>query len=222
MNIFFTSDEHFDHDNIIKFCNRPFANTEEMQEKLIENHNSIVKKGDYVYHLGDMFWKTLTPTKAMNIMYRLNGRHQYIWGNHDKVLHQNASLREMFVSFDDIVNLRLNGYPNIVLCHYAMKVWNGSHRGAWHLYGHTHATLPEDETLSFDVGVDAQNFYPISLEDVKLKMDKKLLKPTKMFTCVNDECKKQINVNYFGKSEIICTNCSSKMIVKVEEKISEK
>lgn len=171
-NIFFTSDEHFDHNNIITFCNRPFADVEEMKEALIKNHNEVVKPGDRVYHLGDMFWRTFGVEEAVKAVQRLNGQHYYIYGNHDE-LFRNQALRDKFIWCRDMENLKVQGYPNIVLCHYAMRVWNGSHKGAYQLYGHTHAAMPENDSLSFDVGVDAQNFYPISLEAVHAKMKTK-------------------------------------------------
>jgi calcineurin-like phosphoesterase family protein len=179
-NVFFTSDEHFGHRNILKFCDRPFTDLQDMQEKLIENHNKVVNKGDLVYHLGDMFWKTLTLKEALNIRYRLNGNHYYIMGNHDEMF-KHQPLVESFVWVKDAANIHPIGYPNIYLHHYACRVWNGSHRNSWHLYGHSHSALPEanptgtmDESpLCFDVGVDAQNYTPISLEDVKKKMEEK-------------------------------------------------
>lgn len=71
-------------------------------------------------------------------------------------------------------NDAFKGQRFIVLLHYAMKVWNASHYGTWHLYGHTHGELPDDETsLSFDVGVDCHNFYPISYDEVKEIMSTK-------------------------------------------------
>ena len=165
----FTSDQHYGHSNIIKFCNRPFKDTSEMREKLIENHNSVVKPGDRVYNIGDMFWRTTPMSEAMSIVSRLNGQHYYIYGNHDE-LFRNAFLRNKFIWCRDAENLKVEGYPNIYLHHYACKVWNGSHKGSYHLYGHTHNVLPEDGSRSCDVGVDAQNFFPISLEEVHEKM----------------------------------------------------
>jgi calcineurin-like phosphoesterase family protein len=170
--IFFTSDEHHGHFNIIKFCNRPFPSLEDMTEKLIYNHNEVVKAGDRVYHLGDMFWRTFTLGHAIETMSRLNGQHYYIYGNHDE-LFKSKELRDWFIWCKDVENLKVQGYPNIWLSHYAHRVWNGSHRGAYHLYGHTHNVLPEGDYLSMDVGVDAQNFYPISLEDVDKVLKKK-------------------------------------------------
>ena len=178
--VFFTADQHFGHENIIKFCNRPFTNTNEMKEKLIENHNSVVKPGDRVFHLGDMYWHSTSTKEALDIRYRLNGEHYYILGNHEERM-RDKILQSAFVWVKDTYNLNVAGYPNTFLFHYACRVWNGSHRKAWHLYGHSHNQLPErtqttcgDESpFAFDVGVDAQNFFPISLEQVKAKMIKK-------------------------------------------------
>jgi len=177
----FTADEHIGHENIIKFCKRPFSNINEMKEKIISNHNEVVKPGDRVFHIGDMFWRTVPVKEALDIIYRLNGEHYYIYGNHDEIFHKNEFLRKSFVWCKDVHNLNVSGYPNIFLFHYACRVWNGSHRGSWHLFGHSHNNLTEiskgnskDESpFSFDVGVDTHNFYPWSLEEVAEKMKKK-------------------------------------------------
>lgn len=173
--IWFTSDEHYGHANVIKFCNRPFSSTEEMNRALVEKHNSRVKPGDLVYHLGDMFWRKLDINECRQIRDSLNGQHYYVWGNHEEHMEKTVDLRDRFVWCKDIARVfpsRETGYPKIVLCHYAMRTWRGSHRGDWHLYGHTHAGLPE-YGLSFDVGVDARNFFPISLDEVATEMKAK-------------------------------------------------
>ena len=178
--VYFTADEHYGHSNILKYCNRPFSNTEEMKETIIKNHNSVVKPGDRTFHIGDMFWRTLSLKDALDIRYRLNGEHYYILGNHEERM-RDKTLQDSFVWVRDVYNLNVQGYPNIFLLHYACRVWNGSHKKAWHLYGHSHSNLPErtratcgDESpYSFDVGVDALLFFPISLEEVKLRMEQK-------------------------------------------------
>ena len=213
---FFTSDEHFDHRNIIDFCRRPFTDVKEMKEKLIENHNSVVKAGDLVYHLGDMFWRTLPLEDAIGIAKSLNGQHFYIYGNHDE-LFKNKALRDCFVWCRDVENLKIPGLPNIWLSHYAHRVWNGSHRGAYHLYGHTHAVMPEDSSLSFDVGVDAQNFLPISLDEVVEKMKVKaeaIL--SKYWSCEDKNCKHKFDA--IDAEPKICSKCGSgmKLLTKVK------
>lgn len=83
-NTFFTSDTHFGHANIIKLCNRPFKDVEEMNEKLIENWNKVVSEDGTVFHLGDFafggsgLWNSVIP--------RLNGQIYLIIGNHEIML----------------------------------------------------------------------------------------------------------------------------------------
>lgn len=208
--IWFTSDEHYGHENIIKFCNRPFKSTEEMKETMIRNHNAVVKPGDRVYHLGDMFWRTTSDDEALSIIHRLNGQPFYIRGNHEELIHRSQAVRQSFVWVRDSENLKIFGYPNIWLSHYAHRVWNGSHKGAYHLYGHTHAAMPEDGSLSFDVGVDAQNFYPISLEAVHQKM----LYISKNFKGKCFVCKCGNKFVPFHSRPTICSKCGSEMELK--------
>lgn len=80
-NIFFTSDLHFNHSNVIKWCNRPFLNVEEMNQSLIDNWNKKVSNKDIVFHLGDLFWKYYNDKQILDA---LNGERIYlIPGNHD-------------------------------------------------------------------------------------------------------------------------------------------
>lgn len=213
MSVYFTSDEHFGHANIIKFCNRPFTGVDDMQEKLIENHNNVVKAGDRVYHLGDMFWRTTSDAQAISILSRLNGQHYYILGNHEEVINRNSSLRNAFIWVKDTFNLKISGLPNIWLSHYAHRVWNGSHRWAYHLYGHTHAALPEDGSLSIDVGVDARNFYPISIDEVVTIMEAKNgLIQFKQWVCPKDDCKNSFKAT--NLTQAICSKCLTPMELK--------
>lgn len=162
--IYFISDEHFGHDNIIKYCNRPFSSTEEMNEELIKRHNSIIKPNDTVYHLGDFAFGdgSSNPGKFFN---RLNGKKILVKGNHD-------AKPTLNLSWDSIHDLHETYYKGvkIVMCHYAMRTWNKSHAGAYQLYGHSHNAFKEDANLSFDVGVDGWNYSPISVEQVVERM----------------------------------------------------
>lgn len=174
MNCWFTSDTHFHHANIIKYCNRPFADTVEMNNALIENWNSVVGDNDLVYHLGDFAFGREDFMFDMLIK-RLKGKIVFLKGNHDRLAWRNRD--KFFAHSDSYREIEVNG-KDITLCHYAMRVWNKSHHGAWHLYGHSHGTLPDDpNALSFDCGVDCHNYTPISFEQVEAIMAKKTFKP---------------------------------------------
>lgn len=168
---FFTADTHFNHDNIRRFCNRPFSSVLEMNEKMLANWNSVVTPQDVVYHLGDFGFGD--EKELLKIIKQLNGNILFVRGNHDKKLPR-------IVPMKDVLEIRIpdarfpRGFCDIFLSHYAHRVWNKSHHGSFHLYGHSHSTLSEDpESFSFDVGVDAWNFTPVSFEQVFEKMSKK-------------------------------------------------
>lgn len=168
MNTYFTSDTHFGHANIIKYCNRPFADAAEMDRALISNWNNRVMPGDRVFHLGD--FSLSSGGSALNYLNKLNGEIHLIIGNHEK---EAMAVRNHFASVQPMLELSVDG-QRMVLCHYAMRVWNKSHRGAWHLYGHSHGTLPDDpESLSFDIGVDCWNYHPVSMEQIRARMAQK-------------------------------------------------
>ena len=80
-NIFFVSDTHFAHENIIKYCNRPFKSIEEHDEALIERWNEKIDKDDIVFHLGDFAFASEEYIKS--ILDRLNGKKYLVFGNHD-------------------------------------------------------------------------------------------------------------------------------------------
>lgn len=169
MATYFTADTHFGHDSIRRNCERPFATVNEMDAALTANWNAVVRSGDTVYHLGDFCFKSGKSPAAY--IEALNGRIHLIRGNHDeRTVRESAGL---FESVSDICTIKIDG-RQIVLCHYAMRVWNRSHRGAWHLYGHSHGRLPEiPGSLSFDTGVDSCGYYPISYARVEERMREK-------------------------------------------------
>lgn len=165
----FTSDMHLGHANIIKYCNRPFASAQIMDEALISNWNSVVKQEDVVYNIGDFTF----ARDAEKYLSRLNGLKYLIKGNHDK----NPSVRQGWANVFDYKEVRVNK-QFIVLSHYAMRVWNRSHHNSWMLYGHSHGTLPDDpNALSIDVGVDCHDYTPISMEELERIMRRKTRKP---------------------------------------------
>jgi calcineurin-like phosphoesterase family protein len=174
-NIFFTSDQHFSHENVIKFCNRPYASSEEMNQALIDNFNRTVGPDDITYFLGDMFF--CKRGEAMSIMSCLNGRKRLILGNHDKVIKNNKSLQDQFeIIHPDLHEETIDGIK-VVMCHYPLLSWNKATHGSFMLYGHAHNGIPFDpQYRRMDVGVDAHNYAPISWADIKRKLEKVLPK----------------------------------------------
>ncbi len=151
---FFTADEHYGHLNIIKHCKRPFTSVEAMDKALIANHNNRVRKGDTVIHGGDFSWlKSYKEVKEKYIS-KLNGNHIFIRGNHDSWLND----PECAINAHEIVTEKIDGQL-IVVCHYAMRVWQGSHQNSWQLYGHSHNRL-QPAGKQCDIGVDAYCFPP--------------------------------------------------------------
>lgn len=165
MSVFFTSDLHFGHANIILHCNRPWQTAEEMTEGLIERWNKTVKPMDEVWMLGDIFFCKLTA--ALQIMDRLNGIKKLIHGNHDQVIRKNPSLQEKFETiYPDLYTRKLDGVL-LVSSHYPLMSWEKQRYGSYMLHGHTHSEVPVSSNVRrYDVGVDAHDWYPVSWEQI--------------------------------------------------------
>lgn len=161
--IWFSADLHLGHHNIIKYCNRPFSTSQEMDKKIISNFQSVIKKGDLLYLLGDLSWSTYKFSEFMEQM--PTKEFHVVWGNHDK---HNRRARLPWRSENELSALTIEG-QYVVLCHYALRTWNGKGRGAFQLYGHSHGTLP-GEGRQMDVGVDTNNFFPYSWDDIKERL----------------------------------------------------
>lgn len=171
MTVFVTSDPHYWHQNVIKYCNRPYATVEEMNEGLIANHNSVVHSNDEVYFLGDMFF--CDNEKARAILRRLKGRKHLVLGNHDtKIAKHPQDWLDLFESISSYVERSLNG-KQFVMSHYPMLSWNRSHRGSIMLHGHCHGTMAYPASMEdlaiMDVGVDCNNYTPIAIADILAK-----------------------------------------------------
>lgn len=175
--IWFTADSHFSHSNILRYCARPFPTIEEHDKTLIDNWNALVKPADMVYVLGDFCWNA---EYALRLSKQLNGNKVFILGNHDSF---NREFRTQWTVKDVLLisPKLIDGVSvdkQIWLSHYAHRVWPQSHYGSFHLHGHSHGSLPDDpNSLSFDVGVDANGFKPISLLEVQARMAKKTFIP---------------------------------------------
>lgn len=181
---YISADHHFFHRGIITHCKRPYVkadtdgklvpDVEAMNSDFVARWNSTVGKNDLMYYAGDFAYRVDDLNLVEDLIKRLNGKIHFVRGNHDDDVEK---LKHMFESFQDMLEIKHNGH-RIVICHYAMRVWNRSFEGSYHVYGHSHGTLPEDpRSLSFDVGVDCTNFTPISVEAVIAKM--KLKEPNR-------------------------------------------
>lgn len=173
-NIWFTADFHLGHRNIIRYCNRPFDSVEAMNSAILERLNSAVKANDVLYFLGDF---CIGPkARALELRREIRCRKIFaVPGNHDK---DTRKLTQEFSWLCDLAEVSIND-QRIVLCHYAMRVWNHSSHGAWHLYGHSHGRLPTlDNSLSMDVGVDTHDFRPWSFDEIRDRMNAKAASTT--------------------------------------------
>lgn len=156
--LWFTSDTHFGHAGIL--YHRPFDTLKEMHQTIIGRWNELVRPSDEVWHLGDFAWN---KADFAEFRQQLNGSIHLVRGNHDP---RSARLLEgLFASVHSAHYLRTAG-KRIYLHHYACRTWRSSVRGSWHLYGHSHGHIP-DYGRSTDVGVDAWDFRPVSLEQLE-------------------------------------------------------
>ncbi len=175
MTVWFTSDTHYGHANVIKYSNRRFGTLQEMDEKMIANWNAVVKPGDLVYHLGDFSFAD--DARTVEIVKQLAGQKYLVYGNHDKRQRKNRDFTNQWQWTRDLTQIEVEG-QKIVLCHFPMLTWNQSHHGSWQLHGHCHGTLPDDPTSRrIDVGVDCFDYTPVSFEAVKKLMEKKKFVP---------------------------------------------
>lgn len=195
-NLWFTSDNHFNHRNLLeKYApNRTatWKSVEEMNEGLRDNWNAVVRPNDTVYMLGDVFfWKDIET--AIKYLRSLNGKKELILGNHDQLIEKNLALFDKttagkwqtaepppFESIQHYKEIKIHNHT-AVLFHFGQRVWNKSHHGSWHLYGHSHGGLPP-YGKSVDVGIDSAwvtgkyEHRPFSSYEIKNFMDKQDLK----------------------------------------------
>lgn len=182
MKVFFTSDLHFGHENVIRFDRRPWQTTEEMDAELIRRWNNKVAPGDVVYVLGDLIWKT-RDNDAPALLNQLNGQIILIKGNHDRFVCNGAAKKCLagVKDYDDIaVKLRDGTTRRCILSHYFIPMYNGHRYGAIHLHGHSHNTEEADEELEiaaelnrrgysneiYNVGCMYWNYEPVTLDEI--------------------------------------------------------
>ena len=176
--IWFTSDTHFGHKNILRFCKRPWDTVEEMDEGLIQNWNRIVGKDDIVFHLGDFAFAPNSQWKKL--IDRLNGHIHLILGNHDVTRWPGDKIMELFDGVYQQMILKIDE-RTVYLNHYPYLCFGGAWRrpenAVFQLFGHVHTGpncngIDTDRLVNlfpyqYDVGVDNNNYTPVSWEQVK-------------------------------------------------------
>lgn len=157
--IYFTSDTHFFHGNIIDFCNRPYGNVVEMNMGLIEKWNSVVKPGDTIYHLGDFNFGGKARTKECLDL--LNGYKILIKGNHDfsSDWMRSSGFNEVYNEYDmdyDGIKIYMNHHPT------PKEKWE---KQDYHFCGHVHQKWKRVDNM-INVGVDVWDYTPRTVEEL--------------------------------------------------------
>jgi calcineurin-like phosphoesterase family protein len=172
MSEFITSDTHFGHTNIIKYCNRPFATAEEMDKVLIHNWNDVVTNKDRVWHCGDFCLTNGSRVKYLErveyLLHELHGHIMLLPGSHDAIFKKlHPSWKYEVVA--PVIETELED-RKLVLCHYPMAEWPKSRHGSFHMHGHSHGGRLREIGRSWDCGVDVHDFRPWSEAEVLAKM----------------------------------------------------
>lgn len=165
-NHYITSDLHFGHRNILRFCpntRAKYGTVENMNEQMILEWNTIVQSEDLVYILGDVAF--MSGYEASKIMNRLNGSKILIKGNHDVKALKDLNFRNSFTEVHEYLEISHNGV-HCCLFHYPIAEFNRQHRGAVHFHGHLHGS-PSGLTQYRvrDVGMDATGKIAWALDD---------------------------------------------------------
>ena len=179
--LFFTSDTHFGHTNILKYCNRPFTNIQEHDEEIVKRWNEVVPEDGIVFHLGDIGFCSETYLK--DILEKLNGKIYWIIGNHDWRRITKAIIPRFECITQQMV-IRIGSHNIVYLNHFPFLCYSGSNKeNVYQLFGHVHSgplsnggfdisKLVNLNKNQYDVGVDNNDFRPISWESIKKKTGK--------------------------------------------------
>ncbi len=163
---FFSSDLHLGHENIINYCNRPFADQRSMNTHILSNFNSVVGEQDQLWLLGDI---AFTKDTCEDFLCKLKCNNiNIIWGNHDHQQIRSVIKKHPKVKFHAYAHvLGINGYK-LMLCHYPMLAWTGD----YHLFGHWHCRGVHPALNAFDVGVDGNGFMPWEWDELYARLVK--------------------------------------------------
>lgn len=165
---YYLSDLHFGHENIIKLCNRPFSNVDEMNNYMLDKINEICKKEDTLYILGDV---ASSSGYLVPLLKQINCQLVLIVGNHDIHQLKYNSFRKCFKEICYYKTV-IDGDYHIFLSHYPVVEWDGFYRGNYLFYGHVHnattggASIMQMFPQAVNVSVDVQEFLPHTAEEL--------------------------------------------------------
>jgi Predicted phosphoesterase or phosphohydrolase len=165
-NLFVISDTHFSHGNIIKYCDRPFRDVEEMNERLIENWNSVVGANDRVIHLGDFSFGN--RKRLETVFSRLNGKIDLVMGNHDRL-----KMRDYYnIGFHRVYDKPMI-VSNFFIMSHAPLQWIRTGDVYANIYGHVHnMEMYRDFTRNtFCACVERIGYKPIRMSEILEKME---------------------------------------------------
>lgn len=166
-NVYIWSDQHFGHENIIKYSNRPFRDKYDMDQQLVIAHNEVVGENDICLWLGDIAF--MKNGKANFVLRQCNGYKILIVGNHDM---QKKQLKKLDVDeFHLTYEIKL-GSITYLFTHYPLDEVPPN---TINVHGHTH-TEGDQSDLHINVSVEQINYTPISLRSVLVEGQKRLLK----------------------------------------------
>lgn len=172
MRQWFAGDHHFGHGNVIRYCNRPFTDAEEMDREMKARWNNRVKPDDVVWYLGDLIF-TREWQDVLDLLDELNGQKHIIIGNHDHLIRDHRDdpdLTSRVLSVQNYAEHRV-GRQRLILCHYPFLTWNACHHGTWNLHGHCHGNLGDRHPgMRLDMSVDCWDFAPASWDEVRARM----------------------------------------------------
>lgn len=160
--IFLTSDQHFKHNNIIKYCNRPYTNTHFMDKDIIDKYNQVVKEDDICFHLGDLTMEN-NPDIITSYLNKLNGHKHLILGNHDRL----KPFQYVDCGYDSVHTSMMLG-DKVYMAHdpsTAAALPKGSVLYHGHVHGLYNQIVSLTDVVLFNVGVDVRGMYPIKLDD---------------------------------------------------------
>jgi len=164
--IYYTSDLHLGHANIIKLCNRPFSDVDEMNAALISNWNNRVTNGDTVYICGDLMFRSATDPELF--LKSLKGKKNLIPGNHDSAWMKKTPLSQYFESVENLMVFS-NGKYKITLCHYPMMSFKGKYLIHGHIHNNKNDTywpLLRTMTNVLNASIEINNYAPVTFDEL--------------------------------------------------------